>query len=262
MRNHNSYLPAIFLMALVVGACGGGKQEATEAPKEEAPVAAATPPTPIDPSQVATITGKVTYEGAAPKAKRIFMDADQVCSKQHSSPVFVEEVKVGAGGGLQNVFVWVKDGLGNRSFEVPKEPAMLDQRGCIYEPHVFGVQTGQEIKILNSDPTTHNIHPLPQQNREWNQSQPPSAAPLVKSFPRQEVPVPVKCNIHPWMKSYVGVVSHPFFAVTSGDGIFTIKGLPPGEYTIEAWHEKLGTTEQKVTVGPSESKAVDFSFKG
>jgi plastocyanin len=138
----------------------------------------------------------------------------------------------------------------------------LDQHGCMYQPHVLGVMAGQKIDIKNSDTTNHNIHPLPQTNQEWNESQPPGSDVKVQSFPRQEVMIPVKCNIHPWMRSYIGVVSHPFFAVTGDDGTFTIKGLPPGTYTIETWHEKYGTQDQQITVGPKESKTVDFSFKG
>ena len=132
----------------------------------------------------------------------------------------------------------------------------------MYKPHVIGVMAGQNIEIKNADPTNHNIHPLPQTNQEWNESQPPGSAAKMQTFARQEVMIPVKCNIHPWMRAYIGVVSSPFFAVTGDDGTFTIKGLPPGTYTIETWHEKYGTQDQQVTVGAKESKTVDFSFKG
>jgi hypothetical protein len=139
---------------------------------------------------------------------------------------------------------------------------VLDQDGCIYKPHVLGVMTGQNIRIKNSDPTNHNIHPLPKVNQEWNESQPPKGEEKLKSFAREEVMIPVKCNVHPWMRSYIGVVSHPFFAVTGDDGTFTIKGLPPGTYTLETWHEKFGPQDMQVTVGPKESKTVDFTYKG
>ena len=176
------------------------------------------------------------------------------------NPVYAEEVVVNDNKTLEYVFVYVKDGLGDKVFETSAEPATIDQKGCQYHPHVIGVQTNQPIKILNSDPTTHNIHPVPANNREWNTSMSPGGQPLDRTFAREEVMIPVKCNVHPWMKSYIGVVKHPFFAVTGKDGSFTIKGLPPGEYTIEAWHEKLGTTTQKVTVGPQETKTVDFTL--
>jgi hypothetical protein len=255
MLNRKLGLAAVVTVGLLISACGGADE--VEAPVTEAPPA----PT-VDPSEAATITGKVSFGGTVPKQVRIRMDQEPACAKQHGDAVYRQLVQVDENGGLGDVFVWVKDGLGNYSFQTPAEPTVINQKGCLYVPHVLGVQTKQEIKILNSDPTTHNIHPLPRQNREWNRSQPPSASPLVRSFPRQEVMIPVKCNIHPWMKTYIGVVSHPYFAVTSSDGTFEIGGLPPGEYTVEVWHEKLGTTEQKVTVGPQESKAVDFAFQG
>jgi hypothetical protein len=176
--------------------------------------------------------------------------------------VYSEEVVVNDNGTLRDVYVYVKDGLGDRTFPVPSDPVVLDQRGCHYIPHVLALMTGQKLEVRNDDPTNHNIHPLPTQNREWNQSQPPGAAPLVQDFARPEVMIPIKCNVHPWMKAYVGVQRHPFAAVTGADGTFTIKGLPPGDYTIEVWQEKYGTQEMKVTVGPSETKTADFTYKG
>ena len=246
-------------LAILLLGCGGGDVETpveTAAPADEP--AAKT----LDLSQAGGITGKVNFTGQASRRARLRMGADPNCAAAHSSPVYFQEVEVSEDGSLNNVFVWVKQGLEGYSFDPPKEPVTLDQKGCIYQPHVFGVQTRQDIQILNSDPTTHNIHPLPTNNREWNQSQPAKGAPLVRSFPRQEVMVAVKCNIHPWMRTYIGVISHPYFAVTGAEGAFQLKDLPPGEYTVEAWHEKLGTTEQKVTIGPSETKQLDFTFQG
>jgi plastocyanin len=159
------------------------------------------------------------------------------------------------------VFVYVKDGLGSRTFDVPKDPVVLDQSGCKYHPHVLGVMAGQTVQIKNDDPTTHNIHPTPKDNREWNESQPPQSAPIEKNFAREEIMLPVKCNQHPWMKMYINVVKSPFYAVTGPDGKYEIKGLPPGDYTIAFVHEKLGEQDQKVTVGPKEAKTVDQSFK-
>jgi plastocyanin len=155
----------------------------------------------------------------------------------------------------------VKEGLGNRTFEVPKTSAVIDQDGCRYHPHVLGVMTGQNVEIQNTDPTTHNIHPTPQANREWNESQPPKAAPIEKTFAREEILLPVKCNQHPWMKMYVNVVKSPFFAVTGPDGKYELKGLPPGDYTLAFVHEKLGEQDQKVTLAAKDSKKVDASFK-
>ena len=249
----------LLAVALTLAACGGGKKEETAAP-ESAPTAA--PAAAIDEATAATISGKVNFTGTKPTAKKIRMDAEKYCSEQHGNqPVDADEVIVNSNGTLSNVFVYVKEGLGDRSFPAPAQAAVLDQKGCLYSPHVLGVMAGQSLEVTNSDGTTHNVHPQPKNNPEWNMSQPPKAEKIDKVFAREELMIPVKCNVHPWMKSYVGVMKHPFFGVTGSDGAFTLKGLPPGEYTVAAWHEKYGTTEQKVAVAAKESKAVDFSFQ-
>ncbi|HZU44855.1 MAG TPA: carboxypeptidase regulatory-like domain-containing protein, partial [Terriglobales bacterium] len=181
---------------------------------------------------------------------------DPACKGPNTSESLVVD-----NGDVENVFVYVKDGLGDRTFDVPKDPVTINQQGCRYHPHVLGVMAGQPIKIENSDDTTHNIHPTPKDNREWNESQPPKSAPLDKSFAREEIMLPVKCNQHPWMKMYVNVVKSPFFAVTDKSGKYTIKGLPPGTYTLAFVQEKLGETDEKVTVGPKDTKTVDVTLK-
>jgi len=158
------------------------------------------------------------------------------------------------------VIVFVSEGLGNRSFDVPAEPVEVDQKGCMYLPHVIGLQAQQKIRIVNSDSTTHNIHAVPINNREWNKAQ-PAGTTLEETFAREEIAIPVKCNVHPWMRSYIAVFKHPFFSVTGADGHFDLHNLPPGEYTVEAWHEKLGTMKQTITVAAGEAKTVDFVFK-
>jgi plastocyanin len=241
---------------------GCGEKEAPAPEETAAPTAEqAPPPTPIDQSTVATVTGKVAFQGAKPKLARIMMDQDPACTQRHTGPVLAEDGAVNDNGTLPNVFVYVKAGAEKYSFAAPSQPVELDQDGCVYKPHVLGVMVGQTLSILTKDPTTHNIHPMPKDNREWNMSQAPNAAPLEQKFSRPEIMIPVKCNQHPWMKAYIGVTKHPFYAVTGSDGTFTIKGLPPGEYTIEAWTATFGTQEQKVTVGAKESKTVDFAFK-
>ncbi|MBI4465328.1 MAG: carboxypeptidase regulatory-like domain-containing protein [Acidobacteria bacterium] len=254
----------LFLLTVMISlaGCGGGQQAppAEQASEQAAPSAA--PSEPIDPATVGEVTGKVAFQGQAPARVRIRMDAVPACTEASKEPVFSEEVVVNDNGTLQNVFVYVKDGLGNRTFPVPSEPVVLDQKGCVYHPHVLGLVAGQKLAIKNSDPTNHNVHPMPAQNREWNKSQPPGAPDMEEQFPRPEIMVPIKCNVHPWMKAYVGVLRHPFFAVTDQSGSFSLKGLPPGDYTIEAWHEKYGTMEQKVTIGPKEAKTLEFSFQG
>jgi len=239
---------------LALAACS--KKENTEQSSNATPEQQAPAATPIDPATVATINGTVKFDGAAPKAAKIDMSQDPGCKGTNQA----ENVVVDKGD-LANVFVYVKDGLGNRSFDVPKDAVVIEQKGCQYHPHVLGVMTGQTVDIKNADPTTHNIHPTPKDNREWNESQPPSSADIEKNFAREEIMLPVKCNQHPWMKMYINVVKSPFYAVTDKSGKYEIKGLPPGDYTIAFVHEKLGEQDQKVTVAPKETKTVDQSFK-
>jgi plastocyanin len=245
--------------ALVMFGCT--QQEAPAPEETAAPAEQAAAPTPIDPSTVATVSGKISFQGEKPKLARIMMDQDPVCVQKHSGPVYAEDGMVNDNGTLPNVFVYVKAGAEKYTFAPPAEAAELDQDGCMYQPHVLGLQVGQTLNILTKDATTHNIHPMPKDNREWNVSQAPNAAPLEQKFSRPEIMIPVKCNQHPWMRAYIGVTKNPFFAVTGSDGTFTIKGLPPGDYTIEAWTATFGTQEQQVTVGPKESKTLDFTFK-
>lgn len=244
-------------LLLVVGCSSEKKTEETA----EQPAATQQAATPIDQATVGEITGKVSFDGAKPKLARIMMDQDPVCVKKHTGPVYAEDGEVNGDGTLPNVFIYVKSGAEKYTFATPSDPVTLDQDGCTYKPHVLGVMEGQQFKVVSSDPTTHNIHPMPKDNREWNESQPPGAAPIEKTFARPEFMIPVKCNQHPWMRAYIGVTSNPFYAVTGSDGAFTIKGLPPGDYTIEAWTSNFGTQEQKVTIAPKESKKLDFTFK-
>jgi plastocyanin len=242
-------IPAMCGLVLLTG-CGKKETETAEQPAA-APAAA-----PIDPATAASVSGTVKFDGAAPKATKIDMSQDPACKGTNMS-----EAVVASDGHLANVFVYVKEGLGNRTFDIPKEAITLDQSGCKYHPHVLGVMAGQDINIVNSDPTTHNIHPTPKDNREWNESQPPKSAPLEKNFAREEILLPVKCNQHPWMKMYINVVKSPFYAVTGADGKFEIKGLPPGDYTLAFVHEKLGEQDEKVTLAAKDSKTVDVTFK-
>jgi plastocyanin len=235
---------------------GCSKKEEAPSSESAAPAASAPAAAPIDPSTVASVNGTVKFDGAAPKPVKIDMSQDPACKGANQSETLVAD-----GGNLANVFVYVKEGLDNRTFDAPKEAVTLDQQGCRYHPHVMGVMVGQKVEIKNDDPTTHNIHPTPANNREWNESQPPKAAALEKDFGREEIMLPVKCNQHPWMKMYVNVVKSPFFAVTGPDGKYELKGLPPGDYTIAFVHEKLGEQTQKVTLAAKDSKTADATFK-
>jgi plastocyanin len=254
MKTKTSVAIAALLGLLLLVGCGK-KETAEEQPAAPSP-AAAPAATPIDPATAATVRGTVKFEGAAPKPAKIDMSQDPNCQGGN----LAENVVV-SDGHLQNVFIYVKEGLGNRTFDVPKDAVTLTQSGCRYRPHVLGVMAGQTIKIVNGDPTTHNIHPTPKDNREWNESQAPQAAALEKSFAREEVMLPVKCNQHPWMRMFVNVVKNPFYAVTGPDGKFEIKGLPPGDYTIAFVHEKLGEQDQKVALAAKDAKTVDATFK-
>jgi hypothetical protein len=202
----------------------------------------------------------VKIEGPRPKLARINMSADAACVKAHPGGASTDEVIASSGGGLENVFVFVSEGLPDSPFSAPAEPARIEQKGCMYEPHVIAMQTNQKLRVVNDDPTLHNIHPLPANNREWNKAEPPGSA-IEEAFGREEVAIPVKCNVHPWMHSYIAVFRHPFFAVTGKDGGCELKNLPAGTYTIKAWHEKLGSAVQKVTIAPGETKSLDFVFK-
>lgn len=208
----------------------------------------------------ATITGTIKYEGEVPKFKEIKMDADPICLTHHSSAVYPETLVVGEGNTMANVFVYVKGGLAKKDYPTPVETAVLEQKGCTYIPHVLGVMVGQKLKITNPDGTLHNVHALCKVNQEFNLAMPKFRTETEKVFDKEESMFPIKCDVHPWMGGYLSVMSHPFFSTTQLDGKFTISNLEAGTYEIEAWHEKLGTKTQSVTVGADETKSVDFTF--
>lgn len=268
-------LSLIFAMTLLfLVACGGGKEvvdekelgEDDQAPQtaaaetaggsESAAPAAAAPAV----ADAATIAGTVKFEGAAPKMPPTPMSADPTCASQHPTTPTSEEVVVGAGGELANVLVYVKNAPNT---PVPSAPAVLDQKGCMYHPHVSAVQAGQTVKIRNSDPTLHNVHAMPKVNSQFNEGQPVQNMEAEKKFDKVEVaPFIIKCDVHGWMKSYMAVLPNSYHSVSQTNGGFSIGNLPPGNYTIVAWHEKYGTQEQQVTVGAKEQKQVTFTFKG
>lgn len=237
--------------AIVTAACGSG---GTTEPEPAAPAAAVT--NPVDPATAGSISGTVMLVGKPPAAPPVKTASDPNCTQ----PVTSEEIVADKDGALQNVFVYVKDGLGNLVFPVPQTPVVLEQRGCTYRPHVLGIQVGQTLDIVNSDPTLHNIHAIPNANGEFNKGQQLNQR-STHVFSTREVMVPFKCDVHRWMSAYVGVLDHPFFAVTGAGGAFEIKGLPPGTYTVEAVHEKLGRQTQNVTIAAQGTAALAFSFK-
>ncbi len=268
-RNVRLWLGLIAMISLLslASSCSKGGDE--EADDKGGPATAGAAP-PASKGNEGTITGKVTYTGAAPEAKKIDTSADPACTSK--SPNLMTEEWVVKDGNLANTFVYIKDGnidgankLATYVWPAPGEAVTLDQNGCHYKPHVLGVVVKQKIGITNSDPTTHNVHFTQGLNPDWNQSQPNGAAPLTHVLNAAEVMVPVKCNQHPWMKSYIAVLKHPFFAVSAEDGTYTIKGVPPGKYTVVAWHEGGAKGTEKtmdVTVPASGAGKADFAFGG
>ncbi len=208
------------------------------------------------------IQGRAVFEGTKPTLEPVDLKlADPVCVAAHSEPIYNEDGAVNPNGTLPNVFLYIEDGL-KGTFPSPSEPVILSQEGCIYQPHVLGVMVGQELRVVSTDPTTHNTHFLTQANKNWNVSQLPGGRPLVHRFTRPEIMVSVSCNKHPWMDAEIGVTANPFFAVTGTDGAFTIAGLPPGTYTLAAWTATFGTREQSVTVKAGDATQADFRFTG
>jgi plastocyanin len=216
----------------------------------------------INPSTAGVITGVIRFNGRKPRLKPIDMSSDPACVEAHDGKAYEESLVVGKKGALANVFVYIKKGLEGKRFETPAQPETVDQSGCWFRPRVLGIQVGQILKVVNSDPVTHNIHPLAHINREWNHSQGAGDPPISRRFLKPEIMIPVKCNIHSWMHAYIGVLDHPYFAVSGKDGTFEIRNVPPGDYVIEAWQEKLGTQDQKIAITPSGKVETAFNFKG
>ncbi|MGB7929660.1 MAG: carboxypeptidase regulatory-like domain-containing protein [Terriglobales bacterium] len=210
------------------------------------------------------ITGTVKLDGAAPHMRGIDMSKDPFCDKAHAgNPAHSENVVVSNGGGLENVVLYISEGLSASALGAkPTQIPVFDQKNCMYTPHVLAMDVGQEFKVETSDATAHNIHPEPNPltgNIPWNQSQPPGAQPVTKSWKAPEM-IHVKCNIHPWMSGWFAVVKGPY-ATTDGNGNYTIQNVPPGSYTVTAWQETLGTQTQKVTVAAGAAAKADFTFK-
>ncbi len=229
------------------------------APSPAAATPAAPPTFKVDPATAATITGTVKYDGPKPRAKAIDQSSDPACVASHKGKLYDESL-ITTKGGLGNAFVYISKGLEGKTFAVPDTGVTIDQAGCWFRPRVLGLQTGQTLDVVNSDPVTHNIHPMAVLNREWNHSQGPGDPPMHRKFLKQEVMIPVKCNIHDWMHAFIGVVDNPYFTVTKDDGTYTLPNLPPGTYTVTVWQEKLGTQETTVTVASSGKAEANLQF--
>lgn len=246
-------IAVLAVVAFVVAAgCGNKSSKSSTQPA---------PTETVDPATAGSVGGIVRLGGPPPKLRPINMSAEPYCDKAHPTPVMSPEVVVGQNGELANVVVYVKGAeLQDYGFATPTHPVELDQRGCMYEPHVVALMVKQPLEVKNDDQTTHNVHALPNQNSEWNESQSIGAAPIEQRFDEAEMAIPIRCNVHPWMNAYAFVFPNPYFAVTGKDGHFEIKNLPPGTYTVEAWQEKYGIEDQRVTIAPNQSQQVSFTF--
>lgn len=244
----------VLLAFAVLPGCGGDAGDGGEA--EGADVEAQDPP--VDLSNAGTLSGRVTFTGTAPQPEPIDMSGEPECADEHEGQPVRQVAAVGDDGGLGQVFVYVKEGI-DQAWPTPGQAKVLDQQGCMYEPHVLGLQTGQTLEIRNSDGILHNINANPDRNRGFNISQPTTMT-SERQFRSPEVMIPVRCDVHGWMEAYIGVVEHPYHAVTAEDGSFEIADLPPGEYTVEAWHERYGTQTGTATIEPNGTATLDFSY--
>jgi hypothetical protein len=258
-RSGSTLVTAIAIAGLLVG-CGGGGDDTAAAGGDmgDDEGAAGAAMTTVDPAEAATISGMVMFEGTPPATSPIDMSEEPDCAAKYTGKGPMTQEVVVADGHLANVFVYVKEGL-DGTFAPPATAVTLDQNGCRYHPHVLGIQTDQDLDIVNSDGLLHNINTQSTANRSFNVSQPRSME-TTRSFKSEEVMIPVKCDVHGWMHAYIGVLDHPYYAVTGPDGSFTIANLPPGDYVIEAWHEEYGTQTQQVTVAAQETGQASFTY--
>lgn len=247
---------SLLVIFLAVG-CGGDGGD-TDGSGKDSSSGSASVENPVDASTAGNISGTVAFEGDAPTMDLIDMADEQVCAEKHSSTPTSQNVLVNDNGTLANVFVYVKSGLEDLSFPTPG-PALLDQDGCTYSPHVLGVMTNQDINIRNSDGILHNINASPVDQRGFNTSQPVNME-TTRSFGVAEVMIPVRCDVHGWMSAYVGVLNHPYHSVSGSGGSFDLATLPPGDYVVEAWHERYGAQTQNVTVVTGETAEITFTF--
>jgi plastocyanin len=241
----------LLILGTLFTLCSACEGESTKPPRQ---------PTPLDLSTASTISGQVRFEGPIPEQTVVQLGGWSECAAQHpGGPPLAGDVLV-QDGRLQNAVVYVKEGLGDRIFAIPSEPLVSDQKGCEFLPRIMGAQVDQPVRFLNSDPTAHNVHGLSHTSQEWNFSLGVKGASRTITLEKPEVMIQIKCDIHPWMRAYLGVFDHPYFALSGADGSFVLRNLPPGEYTIEAWHERFGTRSQQVSLSEKEGKTLEFTF--
>ncbi len=247
-------LPAACLLVLFLGACSTAP---TEKSSDAAPVYFK-----VDPATAGSITGKVAFTGKMPVLRKIQMEDEEDCMKMQTSVPVDPSVKLNADGTLANVLIYVKSGLEGKKFAPAEYPVTFDQRGCMFVPRVLGIRVNQPLKVTNSDTVTHNVHPMPRINREWNQGQPPGSEAVERQFAQPEAVFPVKCNVHAWMKAYFVVLDHPYYAEVRDTGAFELRNLPPGSYVIEAWHERYPAQQKQITITAGGAVTADFTFQG
>jgi len=241
---------AVLALVVLVG-CGGD-------PTATAPARTRTP-TPLHHAVTGTIAGTVRFDGAVPAMAEVRFGGFGECAAQHSGTVYAGDVLV-KDGLVENAFVWLKDGLGDRVFAVPEAPVEVDQVGCLYEPRIAGAQVGQTVRFVNGDQLLHNVRGTPKASAQWNVSLSRRGASRDIVVERPEVMVSVRCDLHPWMQSWLGVVDHPYFALTAADGTFTLRDVPPGDYAVAVWHERLGVAETRVSLAAKGSATADFTL--
>jgi plastocyanin len=241
---------ALLLVAcLAIAGCGGGDGDKR----------AARPVTPIDPATTGAVQVDVQFQGTVSPMKELVMSSFPECAAQHQGPVLAGDMLV-KDGKVENAFVYVKDGLGDRGFAVPPEPVVIDQKGCLYVPHVTGAQVGQPVEFRNSDAMLHNVHGSPKNSSGWNVALPRQGTERTITVSHPEVMISVRCDLHPWMQGWLGVLDHPYFGVSGPDGRVTLKAVPAGDYVIGVWHERFGTREAKVTVTPQGTAQASVTF--
>jgi len=241
-------LTSLGLVVAIVAACAGG-DDAT--PRRE--------PTPLDTTTAGTLSGTVHFDGTVPAMTEINFGSFAECAAMHAGPVLTNDALV-HDGLVENAIVWIEAGLGDRIFAVPDTPVEIDQHGCVFEPRVVGVQVGQPILYKNTDRTLHNVHGKPDAASGWNFALPRPGSERTISIDHAEVAVSVRCDLHPWMQGWIGAFDHPYFAVTGPDGAFSLRNVPPGTYVLSAWHERLGTTKQTVTIAPRATETVTLTL--
>jgi plastocyanin len=250
------------LVAIVAGllffGCGGKRDREFSSPSADAKTVSTAV---VDSINAGLVDGTVFLDGPVPVVRPINMDSEPACARANGLGRYQQSVVTGDNAALANVVVYVKGGFSNYRFATPTDPVVLDQKGCMYAPRIVALMSHQPLEIRNEDATIHNVHAMAKANGEWNKAQRAGGAALETSFPRPESAIPFMCNVHPWMRAFIFVFDNPYYSVTSSEGKFELKNLPPGTYTIEAWHEKFGIRTQTVTVSPRQSRTISFRFK-